>query len=943
MQVKARTFYFELSTFYFACAALGICLFLGGCASSAQASADTGGFVESADFDPTVPSPEAIIGHAVAAKAVRYDALERYARALAEASRLVKLTSYGKSHEGRTLYYLTITSEANHRRLERIKADNAKLADPRKLGGQAQAERLVNSLPTVAWLNYSIHGDELSSTEAALYVMYHLAAERGAANRKLLDEVVIHLNPLVNPDGRERQLSYLQQLTGVVSSPDYQAMQHRSLWSRGRGNHYLFDLNRDWLVHLQPEVGNLAREILAWNPHLLVDSHEQSGLDTYLFDPPRDPINVSLSPKVLQWRQRFSTEQAEAFNRYGWSYYTRGWYSEWSPVYTNAWASMQGAIGLLYEQASVNAASVKQATGEQISYRQAVHHHIVSTLANLETLRANRRQIIADFLADRQWAIEDRGTGRTFLLPPCADAARQNRFVELLESQGIEVGFAKAPFDATEVGDVWGEKLAGRKFPAGTLVVRSRQPRRRMLQTLCDFDPRLTDGFLAKERKELENRRRTLLYDVTAWNLPMAFGLEAYWAADVPDVELGEERPAPAEDLPKLGGTSGYGYLIDLADSGAYSVLVRLFEEGCHPRIAIRPFKINARQYRPGAILLRAHENPDELLRVLQKIESDFGVGVHALDSALSQDGPDLGSRKFELLTAPKVAIASQWPTSSTSFGSIWYLLDHQLRLRSSPINIQDIGRIDLRKYNVLILPDGGDLSPVLDEKAVEKLKKWIEGGGTLIAIGSSAAFVAGKDRDLSSVRLRRDVLDKLVEYNEAVEREKSARHIKIDPARIWQAQPAEKKPDTEDKKDEPKKPDVEKLKRADEWHRIFSPTGAFLTGVINTEHWLGYGLGDKLPVMIRGSSALMSKHPVRTAVRLADAAELRVSGLLWPEAGQRLAQTAYATTESVGRGQTILFATDPTYRMWMPGAQRLFLNAVLLGPGMGASQPLPW
>ncbi len=941
--MKGRTSYFELFTFYLAVTALGTCLFLGGCAASAQASANIGSFVEPVDFDPATPSPESITGHAVAAKAVRYDALERYARALADASKLVTFTSYGKSHEGRTLYYLTITSEGNHRRIEKIKADNAKLSDPRKLGGSAQAQRLVNSLPAVAWLNYSIHGDELSSTEAAMYVAHHLAAERGRANRRLLDEVVIHLNPLVNPDGRERHLSYLEQLTGVVSSPDYQAMQHRSLWSRGRGNHYLFDLNRDWLVHLQPEVGDLAREVLAWNPHLLVDSHEQSGLDTYLFDPPRDPINVNLSPKVLGWRQRFSAEQAEAFNRYGWSYYTKDWYSEWSPVYTNAWASMQGAIGLLYEQASVNAASVKQATGEQISYRQAVHHHIVSTLANLETLRANRREIIRDFLADRQWAIEEKDAARTFLLPPCADTARWNRFIELLDRQGIEVGFAEEPFDAADVSDVWAKKLASREFPKGTLVARSRQPRRRMLQTLCDFDPHLTDGFLAKERKELENRRETLLYDVTAWNLPMAFGLEAYWAERLSDVELRREPPAPAEEMPKLSKKSGYGYLIDFADSGTYSALVRLFEEKCHPRIAIKPFKAGTHEYEPGTVLLRAHENPEDLLEILRRIESDFSAGVHAADSALAQDGPDLGSRKFELLTAPRVAIASQWPISSTSFGSIWYLLDHQLRLRTSPVNIQGISRIDLRKYNVLILPDGGDLGPVLDKKAVEKLKKWIEGGGTLIAAGSSAAYVAGKDRGLSSVRLKRDVLDKLAEYNEAVEREESARHISIDPGQIWQAPPAEKKPETENEKDEAKKPDVEKLKRTDEWHRIFSPTGTFLAGVINTEHWLGFGLGEKLPVMFRGGSAFMSRHPVRTTVRLAGADELRLSGLLWPEARQRIAQTAYATVESVGRGQIILFATDPTYRMWLGGAQRLFLNAVLLGPGMGASQPLPW
>ncbi|MGB2864011.1 MAG: M14 family metallopeptidase [Sedimentisphaerales bacterium] len=940
---------------FFAMAAVVMCLFLGSCGAKSQVQLTNQApppFVESTDFDPAIPSPESIIGHAVAAKAVRYSTLIRYLQTLAEASKEVTLTAYGQTHEGRTLYYLTITSEANHKRLARIKADNAKLSDPRKLNEPGQANRLVNTLPAVAWLNYSIHGDELSSTEAAMYVAYHLAAARDDANRKLLDQVVIQINPLVNPDGRERYLSHLEQLTGVVSSPDLQSMQHQALWSRGRGNHYLFDLNRDWLVHLQPEVRALAEVVLSWNPHLLVDSHEQNAYDTYLFDPPRDPININLSPKVLNWRKRFSSDQAQAFNRYGWSYYTRDWYSEWSPIYTNAWASMQGAIGLLYEQARVDAASVKHPTGEEISYRETVHHHIVSTLTNLDTLCTNRGEILSDFLQDRQWAVNEKDANdRTFLLPPCEDTSRWKRMVELIERQGIEAEYAQNPFVAENVVDIWANKVARRTFPKGTLVARSRQPHHRMLHTLCTFDPRLTDSFLLEERKELENRRKTLLYDVTAWNLPMAFGIESYWAENISDVELRPESPDPPRDLTKLSKKSGYGYLIDFTNSSTYSVLVRLFDKKCHPRIATKHFKMEGRQYEAGTVLLRSHENSDDLLETLQKIASDFVINVHALDSALAEDGPDLGSRKFELLAAPQVAIASQWPIRSTSFGSIWYLLDHQLRLQSSPINIQSISRIDLRKYNVLVLPDSGDLGPVLDEKAVEKIKRWVEAGGTLIAVGGSAAFVADKDRGLSSVRLKRNVLDKLAEYEEAVEREKDARDIKIDPNQLWGAKTSEEKTiKSEIEKDDTKKPeeskaktDTEKLKRTDEWRRIFSPTGTFLTGTINTEHWLGFGLQDKLPVMFRGSNAFMSKHPVETVVRLTDKDELRLSGLLWPEAGQRLANTAYATVESVGRGQLILFATDPTYRMWLPCMQRLFLNATLLGPGMGASQPLPW
>ena len=958
-EAKGKISRSRIYIYFSAVTATVLCLFLGSCGASTQARLDSNFsgqapelFVEQANLNPAVPTPESVIGHAVAAKAVRYRALIRYMQVLAKASEKVTLTAYGRTHEGRTLYYLTITSRANHKRLERIKADNAKLSDPRTLNVPEQAGRLVNTLPAVAWMNYSIHGDELSSTDAAIYVAYHLAAAKDKVSQDLLDQVVIHINPLVNPDGRERYLSHLEQLTGVVSSPDVQSMQHRALWSRGRGNHYLFDLNRDWLVHIQPEVRALAEVILSWNPHLLVDSHEQGPYETYLFDPPRAPINIHLSPSVLNWRKRFGSDHAEAFNRYGWSYYTKDWYSEWSPIYTNAWASLQGSIGLLYEQARADAATVKHPTGQRTTYRETVHHQIISSLANLGTLRENRRKILNDFLHDRQWAVGGKDSeGGVFLLPPCEDILMWKRLVDLIEHQGIEVGFAQEPFVVENTTGIWGNKLPSKKFPKGTLVARSAQPHRRMLYALCQFDPHLEDSFLLKERKEIENRRKTMLYDVSAWNLPMAFGIESYWAESISDVKLRSGPSRPVRDLPKLSGKSGYGYLIDFRNSDIYPVLVRLFEEKCHPRIATKPFKIDSQEYKEGTVLLRGHENPDDLLKVLQRIASDLAIGIHAVDSALAEDGPDLGGPKFELLAAPRVAIASQWPVRSTSFGSVWYLLDHQLRLQSSPINIQSINYIDLRKYNVLVLPDSSDLGRVLNDKVVEKVTRWIEAGGTLIALGNSAAFAAGKDRGLSSVRLRRDVLDKLTQYQEAMKREKDARNIKIDPNQIWGTKAAQKEvteAKTEEgqakKSDESKsKADIEKLKRTDEWHRIFSPTGTFLLGTVNTEHWLGFGLQQKLPVMIWGSSAYMSKHPVATVVRLADKNELRLSGLLWPEAKERIANTAYVTVESVGRGQLILFATDPTFRMWLPGVQRLLLNAVLLGPGMGTSQPIPW
>jgi hypothetical protein len=274
---------------------------------------------------------------------------------------------------------------------------------------------------------------------------------------------------------------------------------------------------------------------------------------------------------------------------------------------------------------------------------------------------------------------------------------------------------------------------------------------------------------------------------------------------------------------------------------------------------------------------------------------------------------------------------------------------------------------MDLRRYNVIVLPDtwGSALEAIFNEVARRKLRSWVESGGTLIAMGGSAAFAAGKDNGLSAVRLREDVLDKLEVYQESLEREKRARQIKIDPSEIWGSPVAiDERAEDRDKKDEPsqlqerpsdesKKPkeskDAERLKREDSWQRMFDPHGSILLGIASPEHWLCFGVcpgdvsGNRLPVLLMDGNALFSEFPVQPAVRLAEKEKLRLSGLLWPEARQRLAETAYATVERVGNGQIILFASDPFFRGYWEGTGRMLLNAIILGPGMGTSQPIPW
>lgn len=943
-------------------------------------------------LDKSIPTPESVIGHAVGADAVRYDALIRYLEALADSSDLVTLERHGKTHEGRDLVHFVITSRRNHGRIDEIKRDAGKLADPRKFKSEPEAAGVVDDLPGIAWLAYSIHGDEVSPCDSAMMLAYLLVAGSDAKMKRLREELVIVIDPLQNPDGRERYLSQIQSMRGKVENPDIQAMHHAGLWSAGRGNHYLFDMNRDWILQTQPETRGRAKAILEWHPQLLVDGHEMEGTDTYLFDPPREPLNAHTAESVMKWRRKMSKDQARAFNKHGWSYYTKEWYEEWYPGYTNSWASLLGAAGLLYEQAGVNGASVKQEAGGVLTYREAVAHNVVSSLANLETLRVNRKAILKDYLADRRKAVsedggegtERGGGGGVFVVRLDGDRSRLARFVDLLGQQGIAYSITAGAKVADDARNYWGEREAALELPAGSVVVPVVQPERRLLEAILDFDPHMTDEFLAEERTELELGRGTKMYDVSAWNPAMAYGLDAWRASDVRDAP-GRDEVKDDEKRVNRAARAGeveapFGYVIDAADSDVFTVLARLFRAGCEVRAAKKPFMVADVSYDRGALLLRGNENADDLKVILEKATAGTHVRAVSVETALSDDGPDLGGGEFELLYEPRVAIASQWPVSTTSFGSVWYLLDDRYGVRASPINIQSLGRMDLRKYNVLILPSSFGLQRVLGNGGTEHLRTWVEAGGTLIAIGGSASALASGESEMTSVRLRSDVLDELDVYAEAVEREMAAHHVTVDSEEVWRGPGDEgvedsdvgergadeerganeggdggkkvvEKGEEEEETDEDEildrlrggEGDVEALERADRWARRFSPQGAIVAGCLNPEQWLAFGIGDRLPILLSGGSIFMSKAPVETAVRLADENELRLSGLLWPEARVRAARSAYATVEGLGNGQVILFAGDPFFRGGWEGSGRLLMNAVMLGPGMGTSQPLPW
>lgn len=909
-----------------------------------SAEIDIEPFFPEGTYDPNIPKPESILGYPLGSKPVHYDEVITYITTLSAASPRVQMRHYGETYEGRVLNYMIITSEENMARIDEIKTSIARLADPRKLRGEREASRLIAETPAVAWLGYCVHGSELSPTDAALQLAYHLVAGTDSLTKKLREELIIIIDPLQNPDGRERCVSQLEQLSGVVPNLDHQSLQHGGFWPWGRGNHYLFDLNRDWFSLVHPETRGRVKAIIEWNPQLFVDAHEMGSFNTYLFAPPNEPHNPNITATTKKWWDIFARDHAQAFDRYGWSYYTREWYEGWYPGFGSHWALYIGAIGILYEQAGVNGSVIKRPDGTILTYRETVHHHFISSMANLTTAAARREELLRDFYREKKKAIQPATSYsiRAFIFPPGKNTARANRFIETLLLQGIEVQAAEQEFVATDIHDYWGKVLKEKRFPRGTYIVSLNQPMRPLIQTIIEFDPRMSDSFLVEELRELEKNKYSRLYEVTAWSVPMAYNIDAYWT--------GREVAAKTISITTIEAPEGtvirpnprYGYVFDYSTDNATHALILFLQNGYKVRIAQQTFKIEGVAFAKGSVLLRNQENPQELNNFVHNVAEETGITIYGVNTALSEEGPDLGGNEFGLLELPRIGIFAGTPTDYTSYGALWYLLDYEYQLDFSSLDIASTPWIDLDRYSILIFPQiwGGTevYKRILGNFGTAKLRTWIEQGGTLIAIGTAAASATDTSVALSSVRLRRQALDKLDEYRKAVERERAAIKPTIDSKTMWDVPTIKKKPPEKEKKYS-----TEEDTEDDERARLFMPRGCILRADLDGEHWLTSGMDSKVPVILYTDFAFMSKEPVQTAARLADEENIRLSGLLWPEARSRWAQTAYCTREGMGKGQIILFADDPYFRGYFHGSRRLLTNALLLGPGLGTRRTTPW
>jgi hypothetical protein len=486
-----------------------------------------------------------------------------------------------------------------------------------------------------------------------------------------------------------------------------------------------------------------------------------------------------------------------------------------------------------------------------------------------------------------------------------------------------------------------------------------------------DFHVAMPDSFLREERDWLERNKGSRLYEVTTWSRPPSSNVETYWVPRLPSGRTSALEPSRERTQSPSSQRPSYADIIDGRRDASMHAVALLLERGMNVRIALEGFSVGGKHFARGSALLRVRANPESLHDVVREVATVANVAIHPTDSGHADDGPDLGGSRFPALTAPRIALLTGYPISFVSYGSLWHLLDHDIQIRVSSLDVQGVRSMDLSKYNVIVLPNafGGAsaYTRALGPRGTENLLTWVKAGGTLVAVGAGTAFAADSSRGFSSVRLRRDVLAQFAPSLAKGELPETQRMDALGDAPrkaapiampllgagatafVKQTRPrgveyvfakeqtAAMTPALESK------PTLEHLKRADARLRRFYPQGALLRADVDQDDWLTAGVPARLPILLDNSRALIARAPVRVPARFAEKDSLHLSGLLWPEAADRIGRTACVTRERVGKGQVILFAGDPTYRRATLGSERLVLNALLLGPGLGTQRPAPW
>lgn len=842
--------------------------------------------------DPRVPTPEKVLGFRIGDRFVTHGDVAMYLRAVASAApERVRVETYGRTPEGRELLLAVVTAPENHARFEEHSQRIRSIFSP----SSSKPEGAPAGLPLFVWFSYGVHGDEASSPDAAMATLYHLAASRDAETAERLRRVVVTMDPMVNPDGRMRYLSWLSTAVTGEPDPNPDAREHHPAWPRGRTNHFGFDLNRDWAWATQAETRARIARYRKTPPQVHVDFHEMSPESSYFFPPAAEPLHSGLHADSVRWLGIFGRGNAAAFDERGWTYFVRETFDLFYPGYGDSWPFFNGAVGMTYEMAGGPAGGLayRRRDGSILTLKERALKHFTTGLSTIATASAHRKELLRDFAAAR--AASFGAPTRHYVVAGIPDAYRLRVFAETLRAQGIQVKRT-----------VGGGKNGARR--AGDLIIETAQPSGALAAALLDEKAEMPATFIEEERAKFLRREEDGFYDVTAWSLPTAFGLEASRVAGRAPVGSEEAEPR-AGRVERPGGR--LGFLVRSPGLGAFPILARCAENRVPASVAAKSFRVSGETYSVGSLFLRRDGAPPELDSIVADLARSTGVDFLGVDSAWTEEGVALGSSSFVPWKPARVGLLMG--PGVDRFSSGW-ALDAFHRVFRYPVSVLDVEAFDdaeLARYDALIVPEASSrVTSSLAKQNAEALRAWVKGGGVLVGIGAGAGLLREKDVGLS----------KATEWKPPREKDAEKKSGDSD------APPADSKKKSE-------KPDDGEAAEADLPNRRIPIPGAIFRTRSRPEHFLLFGSTRRPRVLIGTDAPLVPpEDPFETVISIERDKPL-ASGHAWPEGIERMAGSPYLIAEPAGKGWAITFAEDPNFRGFWLGTSLLFGNAAILAP----------
>eukprot|EP01093_Parvamoeba_rugata_P004849 TRINITY_DN16776_c0_g1_i1.p1 TRINITY_DN16776_c0_g1~~TRINITY_DN16776_c0_g1_i1.p1 ORF type:complete len:494 (+),score=88.23 TRINITY_DN16776_c0_g1_i1:805-2286(+) len=437
-------------------------------------------------FNSEIPSPEAFLGYGIGEHHTRHDLIVAYLEKLAEVSDRASIAEYGRTHEGRKLVMLTITAPENQSNLDQLKEEHLAFTDPKKSVSN------YGDVPIFINLAYNVHGNEPSSSEAALLTAYTFAASENPEILNYLKNAVIFIDPTINPDGRDRHTQWANTYQGNPEVADPQDVEHNEYWPMGRTNHYWFDLNRDWLLAINPESRGKLNWYHQWYPNVVTDFHEMGTQSTYFFEPMK--TNASYDPIMPKENYEdlntlFGNAFSKSLDSIGSLYFTKEVFDGTYPGYGSSYPDLQGGLGLLFEQASSRGHRQTTAFGE-ITFAFTIRNQYVSGITTVKTavnykeyMRKYQQKFFKSALTN---AAKSKVKGYTF--GDVHDKNRTKAFIDKLLLHRIDV---------YRSGD--------------SFTVPTQQPQYRMVQTMFET---------------YEKYRDSVYYDASAWSVANFYNMK---------------------------------------------------------------------------------------------------------------------------------------------------------------------------------------------------------------------------------------------------------------------------------------------------------------------------------------------------------------------------------------------------------------------------------